>query len=290
MTGVTVITDPGVDDMIALVLLDKLAAGRRKTLVSTYGNVDGDTTAKNGREFVSFIGGEWEFRRGADLPESRSLNRPWARNFHGDDGLWGVQPPVSGGPVRDAILERPADVISLGPLTETRSLVDGGLVESLLIMGGTIDVPGNETKWSEFNVAMDPEAGRALFRACHGIDVRLVPMDATQQVKWTVDDVLSIPETTVSNRWMKELLFTWFKNYERADELGFVLYDPLAVYLAFNPGEALWVRSGLDVITDSAQRGRTVLSDAHPSCSIAMDIFDPDATAENIFSLLFEAD
>ena len=57
--GITVISDPGVDDLVALVLIDVLTPGVPKQLVSTYGNIRAEDTATNARAFVAAMGEDW---------------------------------------------------------------------------------------------------------------------------------------------------------------------------------------------------------------------------------------
>jgi purine nucleosidase len=290
MKDITVISDPGVDDMVALVLLDKLANKQRKLLVSTFGNNRADIIAKNAKAFVAFAQDEWEYRPGAALPLNGKVGLPWADYFHGADGLWNVPPPIRIDKCKQGTQAKTSDMFSLGPLTETYKLLLVGCIDRLTIMGGAFTAQGNETNWSEYNVCMDPEAAKLFFKQCRGISVRLVPMDATQKVTWSLEDIRAIPETNETNIWLKQLLTAWFKNYKYAEEKQFVLYDPLAVYLAFAPEAAEWVRSGVDVVCGGKQRGRTVLSKVNPTCEIAMDIKQPQEVSKRIFDLIFESD
>lgn len=290
MKDITIISDPGVDDMVALVLLNKLARKQRKILVSTFGNHNADITGKNSEAFAAYMQDQWQYRSGAALPLNKTVERPYPDYFHGQDGLWNVQPPKAKRPAARTDTPTTSDVISLGTLTEPYALLNTQTMKRLTIMGGTFAEPGNETAWTEFNIAMDVDAAKLFFEKCQDIDVKLVPMDATQKVTWSPEDIKRIPETDQTNRWLKRLLLAWFKNYKYAADKNFVLYDPLAVYLAFRPEVATWQRSGVEVIGTGEQRGRTILSDTNPPCDIAMDIIDPDKVARQIFDILFEGD
>lgn len=285
---ITVITDPGVDDIVALVLLDKLAQRQDKLLIATYGNNPLSVTDENSRRFVAARGKRWQYRSGAVLPQNGVIERPWAENYHGSDGLWGVPLPPSSAVPRAAVLSNTADVISLAPLTEANRLLRSGSVKQLMIMGGAFGVEGNETRSTEFNVAMDADAAQSLFSSCKNVRVRVVPMDAAVLVRWSMQDVRKIQENSENNRWLKRLLLAWFEGYDQAQEKQFVLYDPLAVYLKFCPEAATWSRTGVAVVRDGVDRGRTVFSDANPPCDVAVTIPQPRQVSEEIFSLLFE--
>ena len=284
---ITVISDPGVDDLVALVLLEKLASKQNKVLISTFGNHTAEVTSKNSQAFAAYMQGRWEYRPGATLPYSQQVDRPIRDSVNGADGLWGVAPPKAKKPaiLNDTLTRN--EVFSLGPLTETYRLLKEGLVERLLIMGGAFGGSGNETAYAEFNMALDADVARMLFENCQDIEVRLVPTDVTQHVTWSLADIQSIPETSQTNRWLKKLLLAWFAN-PRDDPGGdFVLYDPLAVYLAFAPDAASWVNEGVAVVDTGEQRGRTTFSSDNPPCTIAVEIADPKQVAAQIFDILF---
>lgn len=287
MKELTVISDPGVDDVIALMLLERLAPKARKLLVSTFGNNEAGVTDKNARDFVAYKQGKWSYRAGATLPLSQKVERPWPDYFHGPDGLWGVRPP-EGAAAKKTDQSLVGDLFSLGPLTETYKLLKDKRPRKLTLMGGAFGVPGNETAYAETNVAMDPDAARLLFETCQGDEIAVVPLDVAQQVRWSLQDVQAIPETSPDNKWLKRLLLAWYKNYADADKKQFVLYDPLAIYLAFVPEAAVWLRRGVAVVTEGPQRGRTVFSDAHRPCSVAVDLKDAQAVAQAMYQLIFE--
>ena len=284
---ITVISDPGVDDLVALVLLEKLASKRNKVLISSFGNHNAQVTSKNSRAFAAYMQNGWQYRPGATLPYSKRVKQPFRDSVNGADGLWGVGLPRT---EKSAVLNdtlTKSDVFSLGPLTETHQLLKDGLLERLLIMGGTFSGAGNETTFAEFNIALDVDAARMLFENCQDIEVRLVPTDATQNVSWSLADIQRIPETNQTNRWLKKLLLAWFDNPRDSSNGDFVLYDPLAVYLAFAPEAARWVNTGVEVIGTREERGRTVFSDTNPPCLVAIEVLEPKKVSAQIFSLLF---
>ena len=288
MSALSIVSDPGVDDILALVLLERLAAKREKLLISTFGNCNASVSEQNCQAFVGLMQGGWRYMQGARLPRNGKVERPWATNYHGPDGLWGVGAPGSFTMGASPEQAPPNEVVSLGPLTEPYRLLQTGSVQKLTIMGGTFRELGNETDCTEFNIAMDPDAARLLFSTCRNIDVRVVPMDATRHVVWSQVDVQRIPETSSLNCWLKRLLLAWFQNYEYASEKGFVLYDPLTIYLMFFPEAADWLCSGIEVGESGSVRGQTYLSDTSPPCRIAMSIPKPQKVAKDIFAILFD--
>lgn len=284
--SIAIVSDPGVDDMVALVLLDKQLPGGTKQLISTFGNVAGELTAKNARDFVRAMAGGWQFQKGADLPLNGTVEYPWADYYHGKDGLWNERPPAADAALRP-LRTLARDVISLGPTTEIANMLDRTPPLRLTLMGGAFDGPGNETEFAEVNMAFDADAANAVFANCQNIEVAVVPLEVTRLVAWPLEWVQKIPEDTLVNSWLKRMLIAWFKNYDHEKEKDFTLFDPLAVYLRFYPDAAIWKRSGVRVVVAGERRGQTVYDDANPPCAIATGLNEPEKIAADIYELLF---
>jgi purine nucleosidase len=77
-------------------------------------------------------------------------------------------------------------VVAIGPLTNIAAAIEAEpevatAMASLVIMGGTVAVPGNVTPAAEFNIWMDPEAADDYMMA-EGHDSYLVPDEFTGEV------------------------------------------------------------------------------------------------------------
>jgi purine nucleosidase len=57
----------------------------------------------------------------------------------------------------------------------------------VVIMGGTVSVPGNVTPVAEFNIYVDPEAAQAVFAS--GLPITLIGLDVTERVRLTAETV-----------------------------------------------------------------------------------------------------
>ena len=275
--------------MVALALLESLAPNADKLLISTFGNAQADDTGKNSKDFVSFMQNKWSYREGEKLPINQKIEHAWPTYFHGPDGLWNVRPPKKRQSAKQTGDFNHDTLISLAPNTETLKLISLSKPKKLVLMGGAFEEKGNETPYAEFNFAFDPDAAQKIFENCKNIDVYLVPLDVTRKVTWTLEKVQSIPETSEMNKWLRKLLLAWFENYDHDKEKDFNLHDPLAVYLAFYPESIGWITSGVEVITEGKQRGRTVLSKDNPVCNVALYIDEPKTISEKIFKTLFNS-
>ena len=100
--------------------------------------------------------------------------------------------------------KRPVRILALGPLTNIGAALrqepyGAQSIEELVIMGGAVRVPGNlgdggvfktENKTAEWNFFMDPLAASIVFGS--KASIRLIPLDATQQVPIRADFVKSL--------------------------------------------------------------------------------------------------
>jgi inosine-uridine nucleoside N-ribohydrolase len=282
--NIIAVTDIGVDDALALVLLDKLAVGQQIIIVPTFGNTKADIVEKNAREFAAHMQREWYFHRGPVMPLNGRPTTFSAENYHGQDGLWGIRPPKSPEPCKTIDHMPNGQVVSLGPLTQAYDLLKAGRLEQITIMGGYFDHGVGLPVRSQANVHMDIDAAERFFEECSGAEVRLVPHDVTRTICWTKDNIMSIPEDTPTNIWIKRLMLSWFANcpYDR-----FALHDLIAVWLAFNPDTANWIKSGVRVLRGGASEGMTMLTSENPACYVASDIYESERLADHIFNALF---
>ena len=192
-------TDPGADDMIAL--LFAMAAPERlriAALTTVAGNVPIDKTSRNAR-----LACEWGGR--PDIPVHAGAERPLRRTpvyadaVHGQEGLTGVAVhapavPLAEGHAVDALVDvlraapaRSVTLAMLGPQTNLAlalerapDIVRG--LRGLVLMAGAHFNGGNITPVAEFNVFADPHAAEAVLRGCAGVPVTMLPLDVTHRI------------------------------------------------------------------------------------------------------------
>src|SRR6266702_4358332 len=164
-------TDPGIDDALALFL----------TLASPEIEIEAITT----------VSGNIPVARGSSQPLVRQPI--YAAHVHGRNGLGEVELPepqiaaVAQHAV-DLIIKKvtaaPAEItlVPIGPLTNIALAVCrepriAQQVREVVIMGGALRVPGNDTPAAEFNIYADPDAAHIVLHA--GWPIRLVSLDVT---------------------------------------------------------------------------------------------------------------
>ena len=151
-------------------------------------------------------------------------------------------------------LDDDATLITLGPLTNVAEALraDPGLpnrVPRTISMAGAIDVGGNAPGGAaEFNVWADPLAAKEVVE---GMDVTLVPLDATNDVPYTsfFSETLKANLDTPEARAVDAIISA---NEEIFADSSF--WDTLATTLTFRPELATWGRAKV-LVTDSLDAG-----------------------------------
>ncbi|RLI20102.1 hypothetical protein DRO47_05360 [Candidatus Bathyarchaeota archaeon] len=238
--------DPGIDDALALILALKSGELKVEAVTTVGGNMPVEAATENALKVLELIDR-------TDIPVAAGLNPgrppPESVSMHGEDGLgntWLPKPKVKPSS-RDAVEtiisvlhEKPAHVITLGPLTNIASAIEvepeiKRRIESLTVMGGAISVPGNITPVAEFNVYMDPEAARKVLRS--GIKVTLVPLDVTMQTMIGEAEIGELEKVGAAvASFAAKALKHYLKMYRMiACTKGCPLHDPLTVAYRIDP-------------------------------------------------------
>jgi hypothetical protein len=104
-------------------------------------------------------------------------------------------------------------------------------VDSIVVMGGAVDVPGNVAAAldAEWNLYVDAEAARHVLSS--GVPIVFVPLDATNAVPWTVKLVRQLGTLGSSAGRAEHQLVT-----SRDTLDGIFLWDELAAVVAVRPG------------------------------------------------------
>ena len=182
----------------------------------------------------------------------------------------------------------PIVLVPVGPLTNIAMAIrlEPRIVERIpqtIIMGGA-HAAGNTTPAAEFNVWVDPEAARIVFRA--GLrNVVLVPLDATHRALVSSDDCQRLRATgTPAGMAAADFIEGRIAAYDRLQPMGTAgtapVHDALCVAYLVDPTVISGQRASVDVETrGDLTLGRTVIDTttrfgAEPNAFVA---FDADA-------------
>ena len=260
--NVIIDTDPGVDDLLAILLALKSPELQVEALTVVGGNCSLADAIRNALRVL-------ETADRPDIHVYKGAPRPlkgryvYARYFHGPRGLTGRLPEPRIAAIDDlnavdAIASRIASahtavtLIALGPLTNVAKLIErhpdtAKRLSTVLVMGGAVDVPGNVTPFAEFNTYSDPEAAEVVFRS--DIDVRLIGLDVCNPVYLERGHAGQM--TGVTGRVVRG----WFDFHPELDTMS--LCDPLAIVAAFRPDLFTFEQGPIGVVTTGEERGRT---------------------------------
>jgi purine nucleosidase len=171
-------TDTASDDAVALLMALSAPDVRVAALTIVAGNVSLAQGARNALYTCEVAGAETPVYLGAAAPLiRRHLDAHW---FHGQDGLGDrgypapKRSPESENAVdaliRLAAAEPGLTLVTLGPLTNIALALarDPGFAENVgrcVVMGGAPCCEGNVSPAAEYNIWVDPEAARRVFRS-----------------------------------------------------------------------------------------------------------------------------
>lgn len=185
-------TDPGVDDVLALLLAMRSPELKIQAITPVAGNVPLDVAVQNALRMVEIAGR-------TDIPVAAGAKRPLERRLviatsHGSNGLGGLEfPAPKVKPADVPALEMIARIVSaspgevsiiaVGPLTNVAEALRSRpslakQIREIALMGGSLS-GGNMTPAAEFNMYVDPEAASIVFGS--GVPITMVGLDVTRK-------------------------------------------------------------------------------------------------------------
>jgi pyrimidine-specific ribonucleoside hydrolase len=266
--------DPGHDDALAITLalarpeLDVLG------ITTVGGNAPLAATTRNALRILALLGRpDVPVAAGRAAPLERPLEI--APEVHGASGLDGADLPEPASVVRpEGALEflratldaapAPVTVVPTGPLTNVADLLRTypGLapkIAHVALMGGAMR-EGNWTPAAEFNIWVDPEAARIVFRS--GLPITMIGLDVTHTALFREPDIARLVAlgTPVARVFADLLRFFARFHADRYGWDGSPIHDAVAVAHIAVPGLVRTERYHVDVeTTGELTRGRTVV-------------------------------
>jgi purine nucleosidase len=268
-------TDTASDDAVAIMMALAEPSVRVLGLTTVAGNVDLKQATQNAVLTADICNSDVPVFAGADKPLNRAHDH--AHWFHGKDGLGDRGFPMPkrkperehgvDAIVRLAQAEPGLTLVTLGPLTNIALALkrDPQLPERIgrcVVMGGAPCCEGNVTPAAEYNIWVDPEAARAVFRS--KLKIEIVGWHVSRGPSVLKDDEIAAIEAlgTAKAKFAIETNSRAREAYRvQTGEVGLSLADPTAMAVALDRSIGLsWSRHRVAIECDSAlTRGMTVV-------------------------------
>jgi len=277
-------TDPGLDDAVGILLALNHPAFDVRAITTVAGNIGIERTTANAGRLLSAMGcGGVPYARGAAKPLSGSGRDEEA--IHGSDGLGGVALPEPAAPASDlSAVEQfsellhgagsgEIDILALGPLTNLAALhlADKDAfarIGRIIIMGGTINEPGNAGPYAEFNMAADPKAAQIVFGS--GADIVLIPLDVTRRLRATPDYLQRLAGSgTRAGQISADLIAAYFA--DNAARESRPLHDPCVMLYHLAP-DLFEIEPMALAVNDGDRPGALTQVQDGPAINVAMGI------------------
>jgi purine nucleosidase len=288
--------DTGIDDMIALLIAATSPELNLRGVTCVAGNVEIHHVARNTGKILRMAGrGDVPVSIGAARPLQRRLRT--APETHGPTGTGYVE--LRGEDRRLGTTEYTAipasryiaahvsrhpgemTVLALGPLTNLAAAVQHRVdlahgTREVIWMGGTLEERGNTTETGEWNACVDPEAAETCLAA--GALHRIFPLDATQDVVFTMEDLRPLPDTHLAGV-VRDAMRFYVGYHQQADGIdGAYLHDPVTLIGSIlRPdlvSETVTERLACDTSADQFAAGSLFRAESNgrPSSSVAVGI------------------
>jgi purine nucleosidase len=268
-------TDTASDDAVALIMALRSETANVVAITTVAGNVPVEQATRNALYTVELCGAGTPVYQGAGKPLSRELLT--AHWFHGRDGLGdhGYPPAkrrAENQHAVDAIISTVRShpgilLVTLGPLTNIALALAQApdLIHNIgrcVIMGGAPCCEGNVTPAAEYNMWVDPEAARIVFRG--GLPIEMVGWQLCRGAAVVSPADIEFIQNmgTVLSSFALECNSTARQAYRKqTSEDGISLPDPVAMSIALDPSIGyLESRHYVDIeIATELTRGMTVV-------------------------------
>lgn len=276
MRNIIIDCDPGHDDAIAILM----ALGNKDKLnilgiTTVGGNALLEDVTENALKILSVVG--------EDIPVAVGEREPLVREIHtgvdahGKSGMDGpILPPSKYKAISTHAVEfmyetiknskEKVTLVAIGPLTNIALLIRSypsikDNIELISIMGGGINT-GNRTASAEFNIYVDPEAARIVFKS--GIDIVMAGLDVTNKAMIMDDEIEKLKNKGKVSDFVVELLRFYSEASKRHGFIGSSLHDPCAVAYLLRPDLFEGKNYHIDIETQGEITRGMTLADRRP--------------------------
>jgi len=259
-----------------------------------------------------------------DIPVAQGAPRPLVQEtfphpyfIHGDDGMGNIElADGKASPLKhnaaefivEQSLARPGELclVAVGPLTNIAQALRldpelPGRIRQLVVMGGTMDEPGNVSPVAEANFLGDPHAADEVFSA--DWPATIVGLDVTHKVMLFDSELERLSK---NSKTYGDLLYRSSRFYvnfyttcgaaKGLAEPGCAMHDATAMVYLMRPELFTTVSGPVRVATETVAAGQLIMKrqdgnyllpywDKHPASSVCMGV-EADAVKADFFEIL----
>ena len=274
MKDVFLDTDPGIDDAMALIYLASCPSVNIRAISTVMGNASLDNCTANALFLKEKFRLTAPIYRGASLCINGKEPHSFPDHVHGKNGLGDVVPintelccesHSAHRAMANLALQSPSKItlLAIGQLTNVALAMLAQVsfskdLNEIILMGGSLNFPGNVTAWAEANIYGDPEAADIVLRS--EVPITMVGLDVTMK-------------TRISQKFLKDLtsglgdlggfldqINGFYANYyaKHTEDYDFPMHDSLAAIFLTNPELFITRRGWLSVVKHGNERGKTL--------------------------------
>jgi purine nucleosidase len=297
--------DMGTDDAVALCMSLFDTEMEIVALTATEGCVTADQANNNIQAILGELDPDRYPRLGMASPADKAppINTSY---LYGSDGLGNAGFEVSQlqhlSPsdklIIDCVRAHRDDItiVCLGPLTNLARAIQRdpalpGMINRVVMTGGSISVTGNITPAAEFNFYFDPESARRVFHST--LTKTLIPLDVTREVRFGFDFMDELPgDNTRTGCFLRQVLPFAYRSYRQ--QLGheeIYLNDAVGMLAVIEPRLFQFEMMCGDVETEGElTRGATIFDrrtprEWQPNLEVAVSV-NIDAARQQILDQL----
>lgn len=268
--------DPGIDDATAIILAMQYSGFEILGITTVFGNASLEQGTKNALRAVELSGKNIPVYKGAEKPLLVPLAAP-PDFVHGKDGLGNTnqtEPKTTyqQKPAAQFIVDRAktypgqVTILAVGRLTNLAEALklDSNLtrnIKEVVLMGGTLYVPGNVSPVAEANISGDPHAADIVFTAPW--KVTMIGLDVTTKIK--LNDAI-LGRIRNKNKKYGPFIFSITRFYmdfhKKVNHIdgGFYVHDPSAVMYLIDSTLFGVKRGPVRVVCEGIAIGQTIIA------------------------------
>ena len=300
-------TDPGIDDILAILLANSIKDIDILGISLVSGNVSYDEGLINLFRLSKFLNKKFNIYTATKIPLIREFVN--AKDTHGEDGLGETYLPYDAYEYSDKGIDFILDTISkdkdvtilaLGPLTNIATALkknkDAFRDIRVISMGGAFKSFGNCSPVAEYNFWVDPDAADYVFKNLP-TKLEVIPLDVTRKFVLTPSIISYLKRFNKDLGDFIEKITNFYTDFHWQYEkiIGSVINDPLTV-LALTD-DYLFTKKDYfcEVETTSKTLGMLIVDEMNfykqnPNATIYTDIDSKNAMIKFIDYLFFESE